>query len=59
LRFLFEIVLQLFGDVVDGVLVIFIERANQGIINLLAVLELIVDERYVNGEVHQDVEVAA
>lgn len=59
LRFLFEVAFQFFGEGVDGFLVALVEGVHEGIVDELAVAEVVVDEGDVEGDVDQDVQVAA
>jgi len=54
-----EVFLEVFGEVVDGVLVVFVEGSDNTIVDELAVVEVVVDECGVDEEVEDDIEVPA
>lgn len=57
--FLLEIALDLLGERVDGLFMRLVEGTDHGIVDELAVLEVIIDERHVQGHIDKHVQVAA
>lgn len=58
MRFLFKILLYIVSEVVYPLLVIFIKGADHSVIDELAVVEVIVDQHYVDEKIEDYVQIA-